>query len=425
MKILLMSNEGDGMWFASLMAREGHEVSIALNNDEFKSDLEEIIRPASLVELSKMGPPENYDLIFFENTGMGEIADYARQFTPTIGDSVLADTLEHDRLFGLDYMSKCGIKVPPFEHFDNPADGISYLKTTKQRVVFKPIGMTDCASTYVSKDFEDMIRFMDVLFRTAKVKEYILQKFIPGTELSTEMWVTQDSYCAVNHTLETKKLFTGDIGPATGCSGSVSWMPARETAAFRRGLKLAAKQLISDGFCGPVDLNSICADGEVYGLEWTPRFGYEAACNLTRLLPIPFSDFLYKVASGNTPNPLISQYAFAATTRLSVPPYPLISKSRKLNWEGVPIEGIDLKDWNKFFLSDVRLVPDSDRLETTAIGYIGSPIGVGDTMDAAFQEVTDKIKSLDIPNLQWRNDVGECCMKRYRELQEEGWLRQS
>jgi hypothetical protein len=94
--------------------------------------------------------------------------------------------------------------------------------------------------------------------------------------------------------------------------------------------------------------------------------------------------------------------------------------------EGVPIEGINIKtDLHNFFLSDVRLVPDSDRLETAGeSGFIGAPIGVGDTIPDAFAAVVDKIKSLDIPNLQWRNDVSECTQKRYRELCENGWMRQ-
>lgn len=426
-RILLMSAFGDGLWFGALMAHEGNSVHFAIADDRYARNLEGIIPPPTIIGKGEIESPDSYDLIVFDLSGMGEVADYARTVTPVIGGSVLADKLEHDRLFGIEYMQKCGIPVPPFEHFTDPGEGIRYLKKTKKRVVFKPCGPADCSATYVSKSADDMIRYMDVLFRTSHVKEYILQQFIPGTELSSEMWVTQDGYCAVNHTLETKKLMSGDIGPATGCSGNVTWMPSRETAAFKRGLKLAVNNLRGDAYCGPIDLNSICTDGEIYGLEWTPRFGYEGTCNLTRLLPIPFGDFCHQVGAGKTPQPLIAKHGFAATIRLSVPPYPLEGKSPKLYAEGVPVEGVDLKrDLPNFFLSDVRLVPDSDCLETAGVsGFIGAPIGVGDTLADAFEAVKDKIGSLNIPNVQWRNDVAECCMKRYRQLESDGWLRQS
>lgn len=422
-----MSSFADGGWFGALFQREGHILHYALASERFDRQLSGIIPPPTIIGKGEIDAPEKYDLIVFDLTGMGEAADYARTLTPTIGDSVLADKLENDRLYGIEYMKSCGIAVPPFEHFTTAADGISYLKKTKKRVVFKPCGPTDCSATYVSKDHEDMIRYMDVLFRKSKVKEFILQQFIPGTELSTEMWVTQDGYCAVNHTLETKKLMAGDIGPATGCAGAVTWMPSRETSAFKQGLKKAAAQLNADGYCGPIDLNSICADGELYGLEWTPRFGYEGACNLTRLLPIPFGEFCYQVASGKTPSPLIPTHGFSATIRLSVPPYPLEGKARSLYAEGVPLEGIDLKrDLPNFFLSDVRLLPDSEFLVTAGeSGFVGCPIEVGDTVLEAFERVKDKIRSLDIPNLMWRNDVPEVLVKRYRELEENGCLRQS
>ncbi len=46
-------------------------------------------------------------------------------------------------------------------------------------------------------------------------------------------------------------------------------------------------------------------------------------------------------------------------------------------------------------------------------------------MQDAFSACKEKIQGLDIPNLQWRNDVDSCCLKRYRELESNGWLRQS
>ena len=420
-----MSLHGDGAWYAALFQREGHDVYYTLYDERYAGYLAGIAPEPIIVSKNEAYYPELYDLIVFDLSGAGKAADHARTVSPTIGGSSLADTLEHDRVAGLEYMQKCGISVPPYEVFTDPAEGIRYLKKTKKRTVFKPCGENDCSVTYVSKSHEDMIRFMDVLFRKTQVKEYVLQQYVKGAEISTEMWVNESGYYLPNHTLETKKLMAGDIGPATGCAGNVCWIPMGETAAFRRGLKLAADRLIQDGYVGPIDLNCIATEDEIYGIEWTPRFGYEGTCNLTRLLPIPFGQFLYRVALGERADNLIPANSFAASIRISVPPYPLEDAPRRLYGEGIPIQGIELeRDLPNFFLQDVRRVPDSDELETAGVsGFVGAPIGVGETMFAAFDSVKQKIRSLQIPDMMWRNDVDEVCLNRYKVLELGGWLR--
>jgi phosphoribosylamine-glycine ligase len=424
-RICLMSYAADGAWFGALLAREGHDVHYNLVEERFAPVLQGIAPTPTIIGKGEVYSPASYDLIVFDLTGLGDSADYAREMAPTIGDSSLADKLEHDRLFGLEYMQECGINVPPYEHFTDPSDGIKFVRKTKKRYVFKPCGLNDCSTTYVSKSPEDMERYMDLLFRKIRVKEYVLQEFVEGTELSTEVWINSEGYYVPNHTLETKKLMAGDVGPATGCSGNVVWMPMGETAAFRRGLKLACERLASDGYVGPIDLNSIVTQDQVYGIEWTPRFGYEGTCNLTRLLPLPFGEFMYRVATGERLANVIPAHAYAATTRLSIPPYPTESNARKIYQDGVPVEGIRLDtDLPEFYLSDVRMVPDSEELESAGVsGFIGAPICVSETMAGAFAAVKNKIESLRIPDLQWRNDVSQNCAARYNTLEMQGWLK--
>jgi len=182
--------------------------------------------------------PERYECVVFDATGMGEDADEAREKVPTIGDSSLADQLEEDRIFGLEFMQQCGLKVSPWEAFDNPADAIRLIKKTKKRYCFKPVGeQSDKSTTYVSCNAEDMLRYFDVLFRTAKVKDFILQEYVAGVEVSTEVYLNSTGFYALNGTVETKKFLNNELGPNTGCSGSLCWMMPRENALFQKGLK--------------------------------------------------------------------------------------------------------------------------------------------------------------------------------------------
>lgn len=416
MKILLCSDKGDGAWFQWQLSHEGHEVDWTCRDEKYANSLHGIIPPP----LKRVPNPAAYDLVVYDASGMGESADYARTKTPTIGGSSLADRLEEDRIFGIEFMEAAGIRVPDWEAFDSKDKAIAWLEKNHKRTVVKPVGeFENKALTYVSKNSEDMIRFLEKM--PSAVHTFVLQEFIEGTEVSTEAWWTGTEWVALNHTLEEKKFMAGGIGPNTGCAGNVLWMPAKKNAIFEQGLERAGALLAQTDFVGAVDLNTIVTEGEIYGLEWTPRFGYEGTCNLTRLLPIPFGDFLYKVALGQNPNLGLARAKFAATIRISVPPYPNAETSRTRN--KVPIKGIDINKLDTFVLYDVVMDEKGELSTEGNYNAIGTPIGCGETIVGALDEVKAAIKRLDIPDLQWRNDVDKCINERYGTLQTQGWLR--
>ncbi len=423
MRICLASEFGEGAWLAWLMAHEGHDVSCAVKNERYSAALGgliEVMPGAEVYVASK------YDLIVFDATGNGKAADDAATEAPTIGDSVLADRLEEDRVFALDFMQRCGLQVAPWEQFSDPSDGIRYIKKRNRRLVFKPVGeQDDKSTTYVSRSAEDMLRYLDILFRSAKVKEFILQDFVEGVEVSTEVYINQTGYYAQNHTLELKRLMDGDLGPNTGCSGSLCWMAKDTNPIFEKGLKKCIEPLQEMGYVGPVDLNTIItADGQCSALEFTPRFGYDATALLTRLLPVGFGDFLYAIASGQGVPDLTPHHPFCASVRLSVPPYPCEGLPDKFVKEGVPIEGLSEKDFPECFVYDVQRHGETDELETAGLcGWVLSPLKVGETIGQSFQQVYDFLKNIRVPNAQYRTDACDNVSKRYWALREHGWLK--
>lgn len=364
------------------------------------------------------------DLVVFDTTGAGKDADAIRIATPTIGASILADRLEENREFSLDFMQKCGIPVSPWEVFDNPADAIRHIRKTKKRFVFKPIGeMDDKSTTYVSRSAEDLLHYFDVLFRSAKISKFVLQEYVSGTEVSTQAYINESGHYALNHTCECKKLMNGEVGPNTGCSGSLAWL-AEDDVLFEKGLKKAIGPLQELGYVGPIDLNTIVNTEGVWGLEFCPRFGYDSDALLMRLVGGNWGDFLYAVATDRRPAEIIQRHTFCASVRLSVPPYPAEGLPEKFYKAGIPIECLTEKNFDRFFCYDVRRrVEDADDLETAGIcGWIGSPLAVGETPGAAFQSAYSMLKEVRVPNGQYRTDVGENAFRRYHALEEDGWL---
>ncbi len=418
MKILLVSAKGDGLWFVWLMRHEGHDVDWCLEDDKYMA-FEGLIPPPH-----KRAPdPTKYDLVVFDRDGMGDDADHCASLVPTIGDSSLADRLEEDRVFGLEVMEACGIRVPEWEAFTKPEDGIAWVEKTNKRCVFKPVGAGDDKScTYVSKNPADMISFMEKVFTKAKISSFVLQEFVAGgTETACGGWFNGEDWVCIDHNIELKKFMVGDIGPNTGCAGLLMWLPPRPTPLFQQGLDLVKPWLKAQGYVGPIDLNTIVTEGTAYGIEWTPRFGYHGTCNFAALLPadVGIGQFLYDVATG-APRHIDNAGVFSATINIAVPPYPNAEGAKKHNV--VPINGIDLKHLERFFLWDVRL--GDEGLETTGIfNGIGSPICTASTIQGAFDGVVSQIKSLDIPDVMWRNDVPSVIHHTYNQLDRMGWLR--
>jgi phosphoribosylamine--glycine ligase len=403
------------------MAAQGHDVSCAVSDDRYAEVLGGMIR---VMPKEVAYSADKYDMVVWGETGSGKDADKAREQAPTVGDSVLADVLEENREKSLEFMQNCGIQLSPWEVFSDPSDAIRHIKKTKKRYVFKPIGdQDDKSTTYVSRSAEDLLHYFDVLFRTAKVSKFVLQEYVQGTEVSTQAYINEAGCFALNHTLETKKLMNGDVGPNTGCSGSLVWM-CEEDVIFQKGLKKAVAPLQELGYVGPIDLNTIVNAEGVWGLEFCPRFGYDSDALLTRLTGNNWGDFLYAIATDARPAEIIPQNSFCASVRLSIPPYPCEGLPEKFHKAGVPIEGLTEKNFDKFYVYDVRRrAEDADDLETAGVcGWIGSPLATGATIGQAFEGAYGMLKEVRVPNGQYRTDVWSNTAKRYAELRDGGWL---
>ena len=227
--------------------------------------------------------------------------------------------------------------------------------------------------------------------------------------------------------------YRGDLGPATGCAGNLCFAPERENPLFEHGLKKALNALHDNGYVGMIDLNAIATDGEVFGLEWTPRIGYEGTCNVTHLLQMEFGKFIRAIAANEPLQDLTARHSFSATVRLSIPPYPNEPHEpgmgegipRKFYHEGIPVEGMNRRLLTSFYAMDLRVNEKNDDLfETAGVnGFLGAAIGCGETIGMAFDHVKQVIDAIRVPNLQYRTDIRKETARRYMELESNGWLR--
>lgn len=419
MKILLSSYSGYGAWFTLRLNEEGHSVDYWLSNKKYENVLKGI-SPKPFFEKPNFS---KYDLVLFDLTGKPKVAEEAVQQTPTIGDGNLQSQLEDDRQFGIQIMEQCGINVPPYEEFNDLNAAKRFIRKTGKRYVFKPDGGQDqeTATTYVSDSAEDLLEYLDKLSATTKGVEFILQEVVSGTEVSTEAYFNGEEFYFINATLEEKKFLNENLGPNTGCAGNLVWVYNQPPHIFEQGLGKLKDFLQEYKYRGMIDLNTIVSDSQLYGLEWTPRFGYDASATVFSLISSDLGNFLGQIAAGEPADDLETLSGFAGAVRLSIPPYP--SDIDGKHPEGIPIAGIEPEDAIKnCYLYDAML--DKDALVTAgASGMIAVPIDTGDTPEEAFYKVEQRIKRIKIPDMQYRTDLLKRTKKRYDILATQGWLK--
>ena len=432
MKILLCSSGGIGAWFLLRLMREGHACDWVLLDDTDKPAHRRILKGLVPPPLDQEPDPSAYNLVLFDSTGHGELAEEISKVTPVIGDSLLASRLEDDRLFGIEIMEQCGIEVPEYAVFDSPDVARQFIKERPKRYVFKPFAVEgeeqDCDTTYVSDGPDDLMKAIDSVWKDAHEASFLLQEVVDGTEISTEAYFDGSQFYFHNHTLEEKKFMPGNFGPNTGCAGNLVWATNGPGRLFQHGLGKLRPFLRDSGYRGMIDLNTIVNENHVWGLEWTPRFGYDASASIFSLMENDLGEFLYRTATGSpsSPAPDVKLRAqWAASERLSIPPYP----EEKLRAAAkLPVKGIKIEDaWLNCYLHDVMIdvsnTGDEPGLVTAGSeGWVASPIGYGHNPEAAWSNLRKLAKNYKMPNMQVRTDCQESTLKRLQEARAMGWI---
>lgn len=397
MKFGMISNCGEGAGILYRLMLEGNNVKLWTKNKTYKNCWQGILPRVN--NYSELLGGDYF--ILFDTVGFGSINELCKRSNiRSFGGSNFADKLEGDRKFGSDYMTKLGIKIPDTKTFTDISDAINYSKK-KKRLVFKPHGDHNIVSTnltYVSSDSEDMIEYLMFIDKHIKdISTFDLQDFIEGVAVSSEVLIFNGKPTKIyDHTIENKKFMNGNIGPSTGCEGNLVWVEE------------SMDRLISDGigkvkdfqdFTGFIDLNCIINDEGVYGLEWTPRFGYDATPTLLCCLLKSDLGKLFTECDGefNT--------NFAASIKFSIPPYPLEGSSPDYDNTGIPINIPNFDDKDYYFYE--VMIQHEELVHSSGIGNIGLGFGVSNDLDDAFDLALAKVEDTKIPDKQYRTDLGE------------------
>lgn len=403
MKFLMISQCGEGAGILKQIADEGNSCEIFIKEELYDSVYDGLLDKTYDID------PDPNTIVIFDMSGNGDIADdLIKSGHKVFGSSSFADQLESDRMFGLDVMKSCGIKLPETEEFKDFEDVPEFLdQHPDKKFVFKPSGKMPCKLTYCSEDNDELLeylKFVDIEYGD-KIDSFVLQEFVEGTVVSSEIFFNGERIVGEpNHTVEEKKFMNDNLGPSTGCMGNLVWLDP-DSKIVKNGVAKIEDILKKEGYIGQVDLNCVVNDSGIYGLEWTPRFGYDATPTYLRMLGIEYGKFFSDICEGKLkswPHKCKEQFA----VRFSIPPFPAEPEGEKdeekiqkvLANFGIPIRHWETYNKNLYFYE--VMLNDSDKLvHSNGLGVIGL---VCHENPKRVYEILEKIK---IPDMQYRTDL--------------------
>lgn len=408
MRILVVTKSCDSSGLVNRFIKEGHDIRVYHDEPELKGSLEGIAKKVSSIEA---GLKENPHFVLFDMVGMGEKADQLRaRGWNVFGASKLADEIELKREKGLEFAKKAGIKVPETQEFNRIEEAIAYVKANPDHTVVKVDGNLSAASSFVAKDVSEMVEWLNFLKESGGINgaKFILQQKLKGIEVSTECWFSKGKpVLPYNQTLELKKFFPGDLGPATGCMFSAVYPLSGQMPKFiDKTLKKIFPQIEKSGWSGPLDINCIVDEKtrEPYFLEWTARLGYSAIYALAAMLDTNLGEFFYAIAKG-TANRVPMAHSWGTALRLVVPPYPNeypASKVERIIYDETRGQPIKFKEDKNLWLCDV-IQDDRGRIVTGGIDCIVAECtGQGSTLIEAWNKSKKIFEAVEVPNKMGR-----------------------
>ncbi|MBI3290695.1 phosphoribosylamine--glycine ligase [Candidatus Falkowbacteria bacterium] len=407
--------------------KEGHEAKYFIENK-----LEKDIADGFIPKTEDWEKDLDWaDVIVFDDVlGQGAKAEKLRKSGKMVlGGTAYTDQLEDDRSFGQEELKKYGIPIIPYQNFTSFDEAIEYIKKNPGKYVVKPSGEAQNIKLFLfvgeEEDGKDCIQVLEAYKKIAKgkIKEFQLQKKVSGVEVAVGAFFNGKEFVyPINVNFEHKKLFPGNIGPSTGEMGtSMFWsMPNK---IFNNTLKKIEGKLAEEGYVGYIDLNCIVNNNGIYPLEFTARFGYPTISIQQDGIMMPISDFLYGLAAG-TLSKFKAKSGFQIGVRIVAPPFPygsdmeIVAKHyrqavvlfKKPSLDGVHIE-------------DIRLV-DGEWVLTGTSGVSLIIVGTGQTMKQAQNQVYNRIKNIMIPDMYYRDDIGDRWFEDSDKLHNWGYLRE-
>ena len=369
------------------------------------------------------------DIVVFDDVlGMGTwAADVRKTGKLAIGGTPYTDQLEDDRTFGQEELKKHGVSIVPFQEFTDFDDGVAFVLANPSRYVIKPSGEAQNYKRLLfvgeEEDGRDVIQMLEAYKKiwSDKVKVFQLQKKVTGVEVAVGAFFNGKQFMTpINVNFEHKKLFPGNIGPATGEMGTTMYW-SEPNKLFSATLGKMEATLSSEGYVGYMDVNCIVNAQGIYPLEFTARFGYPTISIQQEGINMPMGEFLYEMAAG-TLNEFKTKRGFQLGVRIVMPPFPFNDDETYNTYTKEAVIGFKKQNLEGIHIEDVKISKD-EWLMAGNSGVALIVVGIGQTMKQAKAQAYSRVSNIMIPGMYYRDDIGERWAEDSDRLHAWGYLR--
>jgi len=208
-------------------------------------------------------------------------------------------------------------------------------------------------------------------------------------------------YCA---TVKNHIMYVRRNGKPYWC-GNTGMFYTKDSPVFERTLLKAKEKLAASKYVGYIDINCIVNGKGIWPLEWTSRFGYPTISIQMEGITSEWGPFLSDLAHGNDTQ-LKTKKGYQIGVVVAIPPWPFEDeKAFKKYSEGATIlfrrQGLD-----GIHIGEVKLEEGDWHIAGNS-GYALVVTGSGATMADAIDRAYQNVRNVMIPNMFYRNDIGQ------------------
>ncbi len=202
--------------------------------------------------------------------------------------------------------------------------------------------------------------------------------------------------------------------------GNTSMYWTRNSPLFENTLLKAKEKLAASKYVGYIDINSIANNKGIYPLEWTSRLGYPTISIQMEGVTNEWGTFLNEIAQGKDAQ-LKTKKGYQVGVVVAIPPFPFEDEKAFKKYSEDATILFRKTTLNGVHLGEVKNV-DGDWHIAGKSGYALVLTGSGASMQEAINSAYQSVRNVMIPNMFYRDDIGQRWFKDVDMLLSWGYL---